>query len=332
MKIKFTSTLFEDRSNYHDLIFLVQLCYIDRRYDFVIDITEVHNSELYSDISPRDQVVIEEYFEKHMLSNDPIDFNIEREICKGSNSLTLDECKRMLSYPVLIVLENSRNDRYFIESLVSNFRKRSKIIQRYIDHNWIDFVNAGGCENIDNVLIEKFRNFQNLPKPAHFYLRAFVLVDSDSEFPNQIKQSRSNLKLFLDQHNILYHILTKREIENYLPVEAYDLLDGNTNFAQVLKRLTPIQLDYIDIEEGFDRNKNFEHMPSEIKELFDSVSQADRTTLRHHNFGITDFKDQFVKAFHTETVSQESLLARLGTPHGEISEFISILDKINSIL
>jgi len=332
MLIEFAPEILSTKDNLNKFMYLYNLCFLHRRYDFFIDLTEVLNSPIYESLSFEDKEVIEASFNVQATRNATVDFLITNEEIKENYVLNLDEAYAYLTQPLYIVLENSYNDRHFVNALIDNFSNKGKKIRRHLNQRFISYLNGGGCTNIKSVLEEKIEAFNDLPREGSFYFRGFVLIDSDSEYEGDIKQSRTDLKNYLDGNRIKYHFLTKREMENYLPEEVYESIADNQEYIAAYKRLTPIQKDYLDIENGFIPNVNYEaHYKNEIKDLFYTVSPADKNIFRADTLNIFNFKVEFPKLFKNAAVTQTSLQKRIAHQTNS-NELGDILDKINNLL
>jgi hypothetical protein len=329
MLIEFDPIIFQDDRNTNKFNFLFNLCYIDRRYDLFIDLPQIITSPLFGQLNTADQELIKEYFNSQITSNNSIDFFISDH--SEEFIYSLDEGITFLNQPLTIILENSLNDNYFLQAIVDNFSKKGKKIRRHLEKRWISIGNAGGCENIPNFLRQILSTFDNLPKPQIRYIRGFVLIDSDSSYPGQILDTRSHLADFLNANEIPFHILTKREMENYLPEEAFDDIAGNTDFINAYKRLSPIQKDYFDIQKGFE-NKNFNSYHPEVQLLYNSVSPEDKILFRKSGLLIAHFKSEFPKLFNSKNVTQDSLKRRVEHQGANANELQDILFKINELL
>lgn len=229
MVIEIKSDIFTEIGNLKDVNYLIGLFSNNRRYGYFCDLSVIEATELYQNLPDFEKPTIEEHFNKCMLESTKMDFRIE---CNSSpTTFNLEEAKRYFIQPFIIILENRLNDSYFLNALIANFKKRSKIIKRHLDNGWLDYGNGGGLDNIINEVNAMMKPFDNLPKENHRYLRCFVLVDSDKKFPNdRTKQYRENLFLFLNSVCIPYHELEKREMENYLPDEVIEIIENNNEF------------------------------------------------------------------------------------------------------
>jgi len=328
MVIEFDPEIFQDIEKRQKLTHLLYLCYFDRRYDFFIDLTQINTSPIYIALNSEDKSLIEEYFNRFV--NDSIDIDHLITNQSGAETFDLDEARLYFDQPLLIILENSLHDKYFLESVANNFSKRGKAVRRNLQYRWISIINAGGCENVDNVISEKLTTYLGLSKSPERYLRCFVIVDSDSTYPGEITPSRITLKEFLDSKSVKHHILLKREMENYLPDEVFSEVQNNDEYIASYQKLSPLQKDYFDLENGF--TKNLSSYNNGVQDLYLDVSEVDMGNLRKGGLKMTNFKANFPKLFLSEKVTQENLKKR--TEHqGELAnELEIILDKINDLL
>ena len=163
--------------------------------------------------------------------------------------------------------------------MFTHFDER-KVALQHLNKGWLAFENAGGANNIINFITGKLNAFNGLPKANHRYLRAFVLIDSDRKYKgDNVRQEKEKLITFLDENNIPNHCLTKREMENYLPDEAFKEISDNRDFVEAYLRLTPEQKDYFDIEKGFP-NKRFDQLDMKVQTLYSSLSVNDKKLFR----------------------------------------------------
>ena len=226
---------------------------------------------------------------------------------------SIEETIRYLNQPFTLVFENSKRDSFFFNALINKFKKKGKTISKYKNNGWLVF-GMGGGSTIPDMLQSKMEEFIGdiFKKEPMSYLRCFVLIDSDKRFPNDTLNER--LVDFLERYKIPYHILEKREMENYIPNEAFSEIKDNREFIDAFLNLSPIQMDYFDLEKGFE-DKRFEQFNEEIRSLYESIQDRDFTifrkqTLNSINSGNNNFKTEFPKIFLSDKVTQENLLAR----------------------
>lgn len=235
----------------------------------------------------------------------------------------------------MIFVENDKYDAYFIDALIRNFSKESEKITKHDKQNWLRYRSGGGASSIPNTIQSIFREIEKLelPKESSRYIRGIVIIDSDKRYKNQpLTQSRQDIVDFCDNNNIEYHVLEKREMENYIPNEVIDdiAFETNTEYLKEYLKLKPNTKDYFDIEKGF-YNVHYNKLPNEVKSMFDNddIYKLFKKKWKCETFCIDDkmsFKSEFPKLFQHSKVSKETLLKR--TSHQENkNELKQILQK-----
>lgn len=335
MLIEIDKAVFNSDLNFVSVNKLIQDLTYKRRYDLFIDINSLNQNEVYNRIDVDVRKIIEEFFEKQMMA----DADIDHKISTQSTHLIfeIDEAIRYFNQQVLIILENSLNDGYFIDALLNNFIKASKKIRNHKEEGWLNYGNAGGATNIINYIQSFLIQFNNLPKENHEYLRVIVILDSDKEYPTMsLKQDKQVILDFMNRLDIKYHILEKREIENYIPDKVIEEIafDDNDDFLKAYLNLTPIQKDFFDIENGF-KNQNYNNLTQEVKDLYSNNSDYNilRKGFNNTNFKGRgkNFKAEFPKLFQNKLTTQDTLLNRTDHQRNN-TELKQILSKINELL
>ncbi len=342
MMVEFSSSIFMG-NDFKGVNYLLQLCTYKNRYKVFVELTEsIKNTSIFKELHYDDQqVLIQEY---NSIIQSPELVNPDCIICENPSTdieFNIGEAIRYLIQPVSIILENSKNDSYFLKSIFRHFDTTDNT-SRHLDNGWIQFENAGGCDNIINFLEGKLQSFNSLPKVNKaIYLRCFVLMDSDKLHPiADLSQAKQKTKNFIQVNNIPYKILNKRSLENYLPLEAYQQISNSLfdNWKVSFNRLTDNQKDFLNIEIGFSKKhgtgmpkKGRNNVNEETNNLYVSLGQQDYDHLNQGLSQIGDFKTVFPTFFDSEHVSKASLLAREGGTKEE-NEFLDILQKIKNLL
>jgi hypothetical protein len=255
-------------------------------------------------------------------------------ISSEQENFNIDEANFYLNQAFILILENSTNDGHFINSLIKNFPKSGDLISKHKSNKWLEYGNGNGCTGIINFINEKLGYYINQPKEDKFkYIRCFVLVDSDSEYPNmQCSEAKQKLLDYLNENQLPFHFLEKREIENYLPDEVIETIEGNEDYISAYLKLNSIQKDYFDLEKGFP-DKNFDTFKTEIKELYKNIEASNITVFRKQKFKIEGgFKSEFPKLFSHTKVTQDTLKNRVSHQVNNPNELEAILDKISKLL
>ncbi len=256
---------------------------------------------------------------------------------QNNNYFPIKEAQKYLIQPFCIIFENSNNDSCFFDALLANFPKESEKIREHKNENWMEYGMAGG--SAEDIIETKLKSYSNpvFTKEKYKYLRCFVLADSDKKY-KEMPFPKEKLKKFLEEHEVKYHFLEKREMENYLPDEAFEeIIDPkNKDFIEAYLKLSDKQKDYFDIQNGFP-DKNFDSLEPEIKTLFRDISEENRKFFRKNSLKTinsdskNNFKSEFPKLFLSKKVTKENLLQK--TSHqNDPNELKNILKKITELL
>ncbi len=197
-----------------------------------------------------------------------------------------------------------------------------------LKEGWLEFYNGAGS-NSESILRTRItRNIdtnQYFKDPLNKYLRFYEIKDSDREFciiksdgtitDQELPKSKTK---FLEDNNIPYHILYKREKENYMPetiLNSFIRLEkkyrGIKEFVLNFTSMSKHQKDFFDIEKGFSSKgiiKERKDLAPQVQELYKDL--ADKK-YRKIGFGLpfSNFKSEFSKNF--EYVTKEDLEKRI---------------------
>jgi hypothetical protein len=235
----------------------------------------------------------------------------------STNHFSIKEAIKYLEQPFSLIIENKLNDAHFFDSLIKHFPELSKKIKKHKEERWFQYDMGGGSTIIQNLRAE-MKSFEGAIYKKHSseYLRCFVLIDSDRRFPNEeLKNETKTLVDFLDRCKVPFHILEKREMENYLPIEVFSEINDNNDFVDAFIKLNPFQKDYFDIENGFNVNR-FEKLPDAVQFLYNDLGTKEKDifinkNLKKINGSLEEnFKSHFPRLFLSPKVNKENLLAR----------------------
>ena len=316
--------IFSD-SHLMELRKLIDTICFKHKYNIFIDLTQIESEGLLANLYPETASNIIEFFNNYentspkkvfTISNIDGDFNLADAI------IYVDE-------KFEIILENDKYDGCFLDCLLKEFKKKSKKINHFKDNNWLKYQNAGGATGIINTLQQKIKHLKNGK-----LLKCFVLVDSDLEFPSTNNPKRKDLEDFCIQNKIPIHILEKREIENYLPLDVFESINPQNPFIStfVSNKLSNEQRDYIDIENGLvKKRKNWGNdYKKEVFQLFSNLNDINFENItKGLNSEFGNFKKDYPQLFNKS--SQLGLIDR--TKHQNTpNELQEILEKISKLL
>jgi hypothetical protein len=323
MWIEIKNDIFDSNPNVDELRKLIQdLCY-KRRYDFFIDVNNINNEAIFDEFYNDNNAVISEYFEKFITENPKVDLIVTNFSDLG---FTVSEAIKYVNKPFQIILENRNNDGYFIDALIREFRSKAKKIVKFKNEDWLRYEMAGGSGIIHYLEAEK-KQYDNDLK----FLKCFVLIDSDLEYPQNPNPKRVSLIEYFNKNNIPFHILEKREIENYLPLDIIYAIDSNDEFIKALTSLDSKFVDFVDIQNGFKLNINsLKKDKVNVYNYFSILSNEQFNDLRYGiNNKFINFKNEYAKLF--ERATQKGFIERTKKQINP-NELQFILKSINDLL
>lgn len=326
MNIELKSDLFKDVCNLADIQYLLRL-FSENGSDFYCDLTEINETDTFNRLISTDKELIEEYFNNSLLCDLKIDYTIS---VNGINSeFNILEAKFFFKEPFIIYLENNLYDGYFVDSLLRNFDDEGKRILDCKNNGWLKYGNGGGCTNFINTIQCNLNNYKDLPKTNNCYIRCFVLIDSDKKFPEEgLNNEKQKIIDFLKDNKIPYHILEKREIENYMPIEMLEKIGVDEAYLTAYKSLSPKQKDFFDVEKGF-QNKNRKSLEVGVSKLYKDMTDETYNVFRKKNLGMKRFKSEFPKLFGSVTKEQ---LIEVTSHQSNPKELEFVLQQITKLL
>ncbi len=317
------------------------------RYNILIDLEGIKQLENYSKLKEvvKDiDFLLEKEFDDFINTkpkNSKADFNITNK--KDVSNFNIEESIRFFSQPVSIVLENNKNDAYFIKSIIE-YLDTSNVLKEHVKNGWIKFENAGGCGNVKNFLEGELNSFEDLAyknyRNKFDYYRGIVILDSDKDYPTQSIQPKYVILInFLESIGLKdnIHILEKRMMDNYMPDEVFDeiILElTNSKVDAILKRwinvyknLDSIQKDFLKYYDGF--SLDFTNLTPSVQMLFNNQQGANFDILKSgFKYKGKGFKNEFPLKFSTSSrVNRHTLENRSGS-----DELNVILSKISKLL
>ncbi len=339
MNVEILKDVFENASNEQGLNELLYVIEGQHQLYLKDNTSELRDSKWFNNLRQTEKDIIGDSIIRTLQISPSSTADVTISESKTQNVFSLKEAYYYLKQPFVILLENSYNDSHFLNSLLLNFPKEGKKISSHKKERWMKY-GMGGGTTIPDVIKSETDSFSHsiFSKEKHKYLRYFVLMDSDKKYPDmELEPQKVNLIEFLKEKEIPYHILEKREMENYLPDEALSEINDNKDFIEAYLRLKPVQKDYFDLQKGF-ADKNFDRLPNEIKDFFDDISEEDKKIFRKENLKrinksqTENFKSEFPKLFlHEKKVNKTTLLKR--TSHQKNPEELrEILKKISTLL
>ncbi len=317
MRVAILKDIFEKKDNYRDLDRLWNT--IENRHKLFLkdeeDIEGLMESDWFDSQRETIQQEIYELIVFYLQNSSKLNPNITISNEPNPEYFSIREADRYLKETFVILLENSLNDGHFVDALIKCFPKYGSLIQEHKEEGWLEY-GMGGGTTIKEVIVTKLTSYTSeiFTKPKFTYLRYFVILDSDKKYPEmELESGKIRLVHFLEENKIPFHILEKREMENYLPNKVIDSILDNRELIDAYLRLSPIQKDYFDLQKTFS-GKEFRKLQllEEFQELYRDVSEEDVKIFRKNSFNqiYQHFKSEFPKLFQHPLVTKGNLLKR----------------------
>lgn len=290
----------------------------------------------YKEINSRDRKVIDQYIRA---STRKAANRLLITISESNPSINFSpkEADKYLDQPLVVLVENSEYDPPFLNAIIRHF-DYDGLLKQAKQEQWLKF-GMGGGSSINSVIkgeLEYSFTHSCFTKHRSCYLRYFVIMDSDKKYSDMaIHAGKTQI---LNENNVRYHILYKREKENYMPFTIIRNL--NDDYLGLYVRLPkPEQKDFFDIGDGFKEARN--SLQSEVKKLYpeDDVPVKNYEILRR---GMTmasyakgqKFKAEFSKLFDDKLVTKASMLEVINhQPNVDgLNEYEKIVDGIKRLL
>lgn len=172
----------------------------------------------------------------------------KRMVCRSEkfthDYVSVDIAEIFLGQPLNILVENVESDKLFVENCLKYFGEVD------VASLWIEFVHGGGTD-----ICKVARNIAGIK-------RVIIIIDSDKCSPlTEYKSTVEELLDICNKYGYKIHILSKREMENYIPdaaLQRYLSSVGNKVENHIYFQLNESDKDYFDLKNGI--CDKFDHM------------------------------------------------------------------------
>jgi len=329
MKVRFAIDILQD-SNAWDVLDIVVQHFFDRRHVWdIIDPNEIENSPwIQTDSSGRagrrNLSALKKCYTDSAYPRNIKMHKLTIVITNGCSSDSSDfhlnpsDARRCLDGPAWILVENAESDGAFLEAMICAFQRRD-LLDAHTE-GWFTIRHLGGFGEVE-------KHINQIKASTSGPLRAFVLVDSDRLHPTHVSSTMQKVQRACTPHNVLHKILNKRKIENYLPVNVIQKVQGrNRETAKAFLCLSQEQKDFYEMKGGFKKDQNGRVIiPDEQKPLF---QHTPKKTLNKLCGGFGPNIWECFKACRTEITQEAVKLCCTGEPE----EIERMLDSIETLL
>lgn len=264
--------------------------------------------------------------------------DVKLKICNSNeienNIYSVEDAYILLDNDSIVWIENGTSDKLFLLSIIDNFRECDEI-KKNIKNRWIDFRGVGGKNEFIKEINNELKKFRRETLPNEKYIRALIILDSDRKYPKEtLSDYHLKLQEYCIEKNINCHILEKREMENYLPNDAFIGFSHTHPIVNSYLSLNNLQQSYYDFEDGF-KGKNINSFDENTQNLFDGMPPADEAHLRvGFDRAIKDgfySKKEIPKLFKSKNISRENLLIKCEDQENP-EEIMEIIKKLQHLL
>lgn len=333
MTVQLNSTVFQEDSNFQKLNHMFAF-FENGKHDLFLneDISETNWVSITSKITKE---FCEIQFKNSAYSfGTEVNLRINNENDLDNDIYSVSDGYILLQNNPIIFVENETSDGFFLSSIFNNFRECEKI-KSLIKNRWVEIRGVGGKNEFIKGINNELRKFRKENLPNEKYLRAVLIIDSDRKYPKENLSERHNkIEEYCNEKKIRFHVLEKREIENYLPVEVFTDFPYKHEIVNSFLNLDNIQQSYYDFENGFD-GKNISTLDINIQNLYKGISTKDEKHLRvGFNKSIKNkfsSKKALPQLFRHTNISRTNLLEKCEKQE-DPQEIIKIIKKLEHLL
>ena len=164
--------------------------------------------------------------------------------------LCLSDAVDLVNRPKSIYVENARNDRKFLLTIVDeNLRARVLDME---SRSQLQFSHGGGIDELTKLLEEHVKRF---PLTS---MTSLAFFDGDAPSPNNPQASAIKLSTLCQSNGINFHCLARRAIENYIPLEKIREWSDRSGSkcdlekVNVFTKLSPSHRNHFHMKNGLD--------------------------------------------------------------------------------
>lgn len=181
----------------------------------------------------------------------------------SETTLSLSDAVEWAGKPFRIIVENAGSDGAFVRKMAKILKRDAILSAESVGA--LVFEHAGGSG--------EFGRIAEAHKPDIGPPRAYILSDSDAMYPGHHSNTVKNVTEICFTLRIPGFILSKRETENYLPIEP--LQQSDQRMAVAFLSLSPDQQNHFDVKFGFKTLENgAPAIPEEHGSLFADLNKA----------------------------------------------------------
>lgn len=332
MIVHINSAVFDEDSNFQKLNHMFAF-FEDEKHTLFLN-EDISETKWVNSTSKITREFCEVEFKNSIYSSEKkVNLRIDNENDVENDIYSVLDAYILLQNNPIIFVENASSDGLFLSSIFNNFTECDRV-KKNIKKRWIELKGVGGKNEFIKEINNELKKYSYEKLPSERYLRAIVIIDSDKKYPSEsLSETHNLIKNYCDAKRIKYHVLEKREIENYLPVEVFTNFPHDHAIVSSYINLTSVQQSYYDLQNGFKR-KSISSLDKNVQDLFKGISTTDEKHLRIGFDGsIKGFssKKEFPPLFKHPNISRKTLLKNCELQENP-EEIIEIIKKLEHLL
>lgn len=282
MRILISDAVLADSQQWHDLEVLLDLARRKRCYVDVLNAAMVKANPWLNQASPRRKEDWQNATDWAVL--DASSYRLRTFIAdngtvatSGPAHITLAEAIELTERTAFLWVENSRNDRRFLLSMMPADKR--DILKEWEKNKNFEFRNGGGLGEARKSMEELSETNQLDPRMN------WALFDSDAESPGHRSNEAQLMIDFCTRNVIDHYCLERRAIENYLPQKALwnwvikcqgnrDMREERRKKMDAFKRMSDAQRYHFHLKNGWPKTPS-----TTVQNLYADISPADKQVL-----------------------------------------------------
>lgn len=246
MKVRFAKDVLNDPESYRQLD---EFLYIFERARHIWDSSndeEIEGSGWLKNDSDFNRIFFEKNVRNSMLPRSGKAHSIMITVGKSQpgGELSPGDARRCLEAPAYVAVENTETDGGFLKTMLDVFERDS--LKEALAEGWWQLEQMGGYGEVSKTI-------SRVQERGSGPLRLFVLADSDRCYPNHQSKTVAKVKAACEKAQVEHHILDKRAIENYIPINVWQEMcpKKKRHLLQLFLNLSLEQRDFYHIKTGF---------------------------------------------------------------------------------
>jgi hypothetical protein len=322
MEFYFDCNLFHRQDCFPDLDLIFQRIFAQIHSIDFSNIETITNSPWYQDGRSLTKSQFLEY-----ITSSPLTKRTPTKKISIHDPTTLKYIQKSSYTPLKIYIEDREADGIFLD-LIFKYLAESSIFSQWevcqkSSPRGYEYVSA----SINQIKERVERELEDAQQQNRMR-RVFILCDSDKRWPNETVKTSFSIENFCKEENLPFHILTKRNLENYIPDEIFQYYSISRDHQkhqqkyQIYLKLTDEEKYYFPIKSGLSEE---EYLKAYENGSYKNLSKEDRDALKERLF---DKKGRPIKKILQDENLKKLITEKTLLSKNQNNELIDLTTKI----